>query len=360
MNNLPEFKSCTKPFLFALLLILITFNACKKDDLKEEELYFPSTVDNTWETIHFKDLGIERAKLDTLIQFVRTKKSHSLIVLHKGKILIEKYWQTYTEDQRDFVGSVEKGFVAFLIGKAQEEGLLNINNKMSDHLGDGWTSMSAAQENAITIKHCLKMTTGFTFSGLCADPECITYDVAPDTKWEYSQAALYKLMDVLAAATGKPYLEYFQEKLINPLNMDVALEDLLMYCRPRDLAKFGLLMLANGHWDEQPMLSDSTYFDAMLQTSQPHNPSYGYLWWLNGKGSYIQPGTNTTLWQKDVVETAPDDMYFAYGTGDIKLYVCPSMDLVVARTGKIAYDFNNLSNSFDEDVWLRIMAMFEE
>ena len=202
------------------------------------------------------------------------------------------------------------------------------------------------------------MTSGLT-PDICTDPECLDflYDAGED--WDYNQAALYKLMDVLAAASGMEYIEYFEQELINPLNLKAEVRtNLLMYATPRDLAKFGLLMLAEGRWENDTLMTDTAYFQKMLQPSQLHNPSYGYLWWLNGEGSYIQPGDDHTLQPIDIVQTAPDDMYFAYGTNDIKMYVCPSMELVIVRTGKKSYPFNNLSNPFDEDLWLRVMDLF--
>ena len=115
-------------FPFIVCLILCLFASCSKDDAEEQGLYFPSVIDNTWETLDTDSMGIDPVKLDTLIQFVRTRKSHSLIVLQKGRILVEKYWLGFTLHKRDFVASIEKGFVAFLVGKAREQGLLSLDD----------------------------------------------------------------------------------------------------------------------------------------------------------------------------------------------------------------------------------------
>ena len=56
------------------------------------------------------------------------------------------------------------------------------------------------------------------------------------------------------------------------------------------MARFKLLILNNGNWDGNQIMNDTNYFNQMLNSSQSLNESYGYLWWLNGKTSYMLPG----------------------------------------------------------------------
>jgi CubicO group peptidase (beta-lactamase class C family) len=51
----------------------------------------------------------------------------------------------------------------------------------------------------------------------------------------------------------------------------------------RDLARFGLLILADGQWQDKPVIADREFLHAALRPSEKLNPSYGYLWWLNGQ-----------------------------------------------------------------------------
>ena len=57
------------------------------------------------------------------------------------------------------------------------------------------------------------------------------------------------------------------------------------------MARFGLLILNEGQWNQNDILEDDVYYNEMISTSQEHNESYGYLWWLNGKNSYMIPQT---------------------------------------------------------------------
>src|SRR5262249_43835932 len=66
--------------------------------------------------------------------------------------------------------------------------------------------------------------------------------------------------------------------------------------------------------------------------SQKLNESYGYLWWLNGQKSYKLPASPINypgmLW-----EDCPADAFGALGALDKKIYIVPSLDLVVSRHG---------------------------
>ncbi|MGQ0647731.1 MAG: hypothetical protein ACT4P7_09160 [Gemmatimonadaceae bacterium] len=72
----------------------------------------------------------------------------------------------------------------------------------------------------------------------------------------------------------------------------------------------------------------------MTSSSSPSNPSYGYLWWLNGQVSHRIPGRYTLPSRTgSLIPSAPADRFAALGKGDKKIYVIPSLDLVVARHG---------------------------
>jgi len=84
----------------------------------------------------------------------------SFILLKNGKIVLERYFGTFSQDSSWVWFSAGKSFRAVLIGIAQKEGFLNINDHTSEYLGRGWTSLTQPQEDSITIWHQLTMTTG--------------------------------------------------------------------------------------------------------------------------------------------------------------------------------------------------------
>ncbi|HEX2466051.1 MAG TPA: serine hydrolase, partial [Thermoanaerobaculia bacterium] len=106
----------------------------------------------------------------------------------------------------------------------------------------------------------------------------------------------------------------------------------------RDAARFGLMILAGGCWKNEDVLGDPRYLAEAFASSQSHNPSYGLLWWLNGKAKSPQGGK---IADGPMIPTAPSDLVAAQGALGRKVYVVPSLDLVVTRLGdEPAKDFN--------------------
>jgi CubicO group peptidase (beta-lactamase class C family) len=125
------------------------------------------------------------------------------------------------------------------------------------------------------------------------------------------------------------------------------------------MARFGLLALNNGKWNEEIIINE-TYFKESTSTSQNINPSYGYLWWLNGKSNYMIPDSQT-VFNGTLVKNAPYDMYAAMGAKDQRIYVIPSKNMVVIRMGEVA-DPNNPTfavSGFDEELWTKISALYQ-
>jgi CubicO group peptidase (beta-lactamase class C family) len=94
---------------------------------------------------------------------------------------------------------------------------------------------------------------------------------------------------------------------------------------------------------------------AQTSSSQNYNPSYGQLTWLNGKSNYMTAGSEMVS-QGSLVPTAPADMYFAWGRHHQKIYVVPSLDLVVVRFGATTTDAVD-QPGFDAELWTKIMAV---
>jgi hypothetical protein len=121
------------------------------------------------------------------------------------------------------------------------------------------------------------------------------------------------------------------------------------------MARFGLFILARGSWSGTKITTDTAYFRRMTTPSQTLNRSYGYLWWLNGQPSYKLPGSQITL-PGPLIPSAPADLIAALGKNDQKIYVVPSLGLVVVRQGNTAGASRLAASSFDTELWTKIMA----
>ncbi|HSK11596.1 MAG TPA: serine hydrolase, partial [Phnomibacter sp.] len=285
--------------------------------------------------------------------------------LHNGSIVVEQYFGNFKADSIWSWASAGKTATALLVGIAQQEGLLKLSDPVSKYLGTGWTSLTPAQEAAITIRHQLTMTTGLD-DGVpdrdCTDAACLKYKAAPGTRWAYHNAPYTLLDKVVEAASGRNFNVYFNEKIRSRIGMNglwvrTGPYNNVYYSSARSMARYGLLMLAEGKWDGTAILNDANYFESMVNTSQDLNLSYGYLTWLNGKVSHMLPIV-PFVFAGSLMPNAPADMYAALGRDDQKIYVVPSRKLVVVRMGESAGSVQLASSSFDNELWGYLKNVF--
>ncbi len=349
---------------FVCIVSGFLFVSCTKDGSSSAPvpvpatMYFPPIGTDDWETVTPQSLNWDVAKLNEAIDYAGTKNTYGLIILYKGRIVTEKYWNNWNRNTLYYIASAGKSVTAFLAGIAQQEGQLNINNKVSTYLGNGWTSAPLAKENLITVKHQLSMTTGldYTVPNLdCVTPACLQYKSDAGIAWFYHNAPYLLVQNVIANATSTNYNTYTKTKLADKIGMkNFTWFSNTLWLNSRDMARFGLLMLNKGTWNGTQIMTDQNYFNAMTNSSQGLNQSYGYLWWLNGKSSFMIPGL-TFVFPGSLFPAAPADMISALGKDDKKIYVVPSRDLVVIRHGDDAGSSVAGPSSFDSELWEKLM-----
>lgn len=350
--------------LKSLLFSFIFFLNCSSEDNsiatnqgpEPETLYFPPINSDVWETKTISEAEWNDNQLQQLLDFLELKHTKGFIMLHHGKIVVEEYMNNHTDATPWYWASAGKTLTSTTSGIAQDEGLININNKASDYLGIGWTSAPLEKENLITSKHLLSMSSGLDDSlGEDITPDALQYIADAETRWAYHNVFL-KMQDVVAQASNSSWNTYFETKLKNKIGMSgswVPLGSLNVYwSNTRSMARFGLLISAKGKWEDDTIVSESFLSEA-TNTSQDINQAYGYLWWLNGKSSYHLPQSQLEFPGK-LIPNAPNDMYAALGKNDQKIYIVPSEDLVIIRMGEAAEDSNFALSSFDNDLWEKI------
>ncbi|OOG77193.1 serine hydrolase [Algoriphagus sp. A40] len=314
------------------------------------DLYFPPNESSVWEEKPIAELGWNQTELAELLAWLPTQDTRAFIILKDGKIVVEEYWGAKLTgvgemDQNSYWywASAGKTLTATLVGIAQQEKLLDIDDRTQKYLGEGWTSMSLNQERDIRLIHHINLTTGIDDKVENLDdpaPENLKYLAKPSTRWSYHNATYTLLEKVVVKATGKDYQSYFKEKLGDKIGMkgfwqQTGLNN-VFYSDARSFARFGLLMLAEGNWNGTAIWSGD-FFEKMSQTSQNLNLSYGYLTWLNGKASYMVPGPQTVI-PGSLIPQAPADMYQAMGKNGQFLMVIPSQNLVIVRMGSSGGD----------------------
>jgi CubicO group peptidase (beta-lactamase class C family) len=338
-------------------------------DVRSFPMYFPPLAGDDWSTVSAAGLGYDSAALRGALDWAGSQKSTAVVVLWRGRIVAERYWQGWTIAKDSIIASAGKTVSAFLVGQLQEQGRVRITQTVSSLVGNGW-SRSPGTEGRITVQQLLSMSSGLDDS--------LKFVAEPGTRFYYNNPAYYQTFDVMLRAAGQAVTStaamnaLSRSQLFDRIgmrtagwipNLDTGELGFVLSCSARDMARFGLLLLNRGRWDGTPILGDTAYLRAMTSSSTEHNPSYGYLTWLNGKAQHRIPGPYAlpTL-TGPIIPSAPSDLWAALGKGDKKIYVSPSLELVVVRHGQEA-DGNEGNNplalsGFDEQFWQRLRLAF--
>jgi CubicO group peptidase (beta-lactamase class C family) len=343
-------------FLICSLLMIGLLSACEEDEKTKEVTlenggevngtYFPAAGNGEWKTASAEELNWNTDALNEAIAFARDNRSYNLLILHKGKIVVEEYWQGTNSSTQHKVNSIEKSMMSFVIGDLVDDGRLSIDDKVSDHIPAGWSD-SPETEADITIKHLLTMTSGLNID--------LGYAARPGEMWRYNHFAYKVLYEVIKAVTGGSARDYFNKEFFAKMGMtNYSWEGYDLSVSARELTRFGLLASNRGEWLGNKLVTDEGYLSNMLAASQPFQPAYGYLWWLNGTDSWYNADISGYV-DGSIVPTMPSDGYLAKGFHDQRIYFVPSLELVVIRQGEHTGLPEAGAGSFDEGFWERLM-----
>jgi CubicO group peptidase (beta-lactamase class C family) len=323
-----------------------------------QSIYFPPLVGKNWDTLSAQNLAWCTQYIDTLYQFLGSTQSKSFMVLVDGKIVLEKYFGNFTQDSAWYWASAGKTLTSMVVGIAQEQGFLNIQDTSSKYLGLGWTSLPKAKEDQIKIWHQLTMTSGLDDGPLvnddCTTDSCLKYKADAGTRWAYHNAPYTLLDKVVSNATGQTYQQFFNANIRNKTGMSglwVKVDyNNVFFSNTRSMARFGLLLLNRGKWDQTTVLADTNYLNQMLSPSQNLNKGYGYLTWLNGSSDFMLPGTQI-VFKGMLTPNAPADMFAAMGKNGQLLMVVPSQKLVLIRMGEDPADNSLVPVTYANKIW---------
>jgi len=170
----------------------------------------------------------------------------------------------------------------------------------------------------------------------CTLDTCLNYLADAGTRWAYHNGPYTLLDGVIENATGQTLNSYTTQKLKIPTGMTGTFYQVgynnVFFSNARSMARFGSLILNKGNWNGNQIMTDTAYFNDMVNTSQNLNKAYGYLWWLNGKQSFMVP-TLQTIFPGFVCPNAPSDLISAIGAGGQFLNIVPSQNMVWLRMG---------------------------
>ncbi len=314
--------------------------------------YVPAPHDaGPWETAEAGEVGWSAEGLEAVAGLVEASNSATLTVAVGGRLVLERYFAGATAESVQDIASCQKSVTSTLVGMSVAEGELELDQPVSDLLPVGWSRAAPAAEGRITVRHLLTMTSGLHSRRLTRVAE-------PGTTFDYNTPAYQKLRLVLEAATGTGIDALSRERLFDPVGMSALAvweprPDLPQFrdatgslewglkLPARDMARFGLLALRKGTWAGEELVSAAWFDEAW--TSSPAQVDYGYLWWLLGR-------------RRGERSRVPEDWVAALGAGDQKIYVVPSLDLVVTRQGAAAKEATDARSTFDGDLIAALLA----
>lgn len=278
----------------------------------------------------------------------KDKRTRSVIVIYKDKIIAEKYDDNFNKDSRILGWSMTKSITATYFAILQKQGKFDINKPAPI---TEWQNDVRAK---ITTKDLLHMNSGLeweeNYTKIC-DATVMLFQAEdmgkvqlekpalfiPDTHWNYSSGTTNLLSKMLRDqfATHQEYLDFWYSSLLDKIGMDSALIETDMvgnfsgssygWATTRDWAKFGLLYLHKGNWNGEQIF-DESWVKFVTTPTNTSNGRYGGHFWLNAGGKF-----------PDV----PRDMYYASGFQGQMIAIFPHHDLVVVRMGLTEeFDFN--------------------
>lgn len=302
--------------------------------------------------------NIDYTKLNAVIENAfdkkgeKNKRTRSVIVIYKNKIIAEKYADGFNKNSRILGWSMTKSLTATYFGILQKQGKFDI---MKPAPIAEWKS---DERSKITTNDLLHMNSGLeweeNYSKICDATKMLFIEEdmtesqinkplvgKPNNTWNYSSGTTNLLSGILRKQfkTHQEYLDFWYSSLFDKIGMHSALVETDMagnfvgssygWATTRDWAKFGLLYLHKGNWNGEQIFDESwaKYVSTPTNTS---NGQYGAQFWLNAGGRF---------------PSAPKEMFYASGYQGQMVAIFPSHDLVIVRMGlkeDPEFDFNGL------------------
>jgi hypothetical protein len=263
---------------------------------------------------------------------------HSVIIIRHSHIITEAYWDPYDKNTTHNIKSASKSIISALVGIALEKNYLNnLEQKVSQFYSE-YTNDSLKRN--ISLHDLLTMTAGLDWKE-DAGPSAfdlnswnkVPMKYKPGEVFEYNTALTHMMSAILTKACGESTKDFADKWLFNPLGINhyqwrkskdgIYHGGSDLFLTPRDMAKFGLLFLNNGIWNEMPIvpkewvkISTTTQVDIPKDIGYAAALEYGFWWWIQEKA------------------------YMAWGAGGQYIIVNPDLDLVVVFTANGFNDIN--------------------
>ncbi len=277
----------------------------------------------------------------------------AILVMLDGRIIFEAYGNGGGADQRQTLASGTKGFVGVAAAAAVADGLIRLDDKACEALTE-WKSDPLKSQ--VTYRHLLTLTSGLTpgeRGSATRSPGWKDIVAKPMTgraggQFEYGAYHLCAFAEALQRRLANATFEaYLDRRILRPLGITLEWRIRCDDGNPqiggggamtaRDWARFGEWMRLGGTWNGKEIVPGALLAECVRGTTA--NPAYGLTWWLKESVPDLIV-RQVPILQRDMgdivrSDSIPGDLYLAAGAGKQRLYVIPSLKLVVVRQGSL-------------------------
>lgn len=288
-------------------------------------------------------------------------RSVALLVYHRGALRYERYWPGFDASTRTNPNSMHKGVLALLVGAAIADGHIDsVDAPASRWIGE-WRDTA---HRDITVRELLQMSSGLEVpvfgtwqssrilfgSDLSRGVLALGTEAPHGTLFQYNNASSQILVMLLERATGKRYAQFLSERLWSRLgNGDAALwmdrpggvprGFCCLFATARDWLRVGRLFLDGGAVGEDQVVPSAWIRE--MTTPSPRNPGFGMHVWLGSPTDKERVYNRHTIKAYHSAPFAAADIVFIDGFGGQRVYIVPSLELVIVRTGVSSTDWDD-------------------
>lgn len=327
----------------------------------------PARYHNGWSTAGLREHGIDPAPVAELVKRIRRGDYlgiDGVVLVHRGVLVAEAYFGGIARDDLHQTRSTFKSVTGLLVGIAISDGLLGLDDPVAPLIARYHRPAdSSLRKQLITVRNLLQMQSGYDCSEMpgetpyredksnrSADKVAADFDLPvtaePGTVWRYCSGNTFLLGVALESALLAwgygPLKQYLEDRLMTPLNINhyaigrTAKGHLPMHggerLRPRDLAKFGQLLLSEGRWRGKQVVPEAWIAEIL-------KPGVSTGWsWTGSLSSAPQTQRSSTYrfkWFQTLLQVKGTDyrLIHSWGNGGQFIFAVPELDLVVVVTG---------------------------
>lgn len=260
--------------------------------------------------------GVSSASIRAFVEAAdqQVNVMHSFMLVRHGHVIAEGWWKPERPQKPHVMWSLSKSFTSTAVGLAIDEGLLSVDDGVLQFFPEYAPANASGNLKAMRVRDLLTMTTGHD-----SEPR-----FTPDASWEqsffdhpvphepgthflYNSPASHMLSSIVQKVTGQTMLDYLRPRLFEPLGIQNPQWDMSpqgvtiggwgLHICTEDIARFGLLYLQKGRWNEGQLVPEEwTRQATSKQVPNGNDPNrdwtqgYGFQFWCCRHGAYRGDG----------------------------------------------------------------------